>query len=70
MLAKKLKIYAMAMLLCELENERIEERNNRFRFQFDRPPIILHNLRQPDPLISLFYRKGKLFDLPKSKYHK
>lgn len=70
MLVQKLRIYAMIMLLKELHQERIEERNNRLRLQFDRPPIILTRMPTPKSLISLYDKKGNLFELPKSKYHK
>jgi hypothetical protein len=70
MLVQKLRLYAMIMRLQELEQERIEERNNRLRFQFDRPPITLTRMPTLEPLISLYDKKGNPFELPKSKYHK
>ena len=59
----------MMLRLRELEQERIEELNNRLRFQFDRPPITLTRMPTPEPL-SYLDKNGKPFDLPKSKYHK
>lgn len=71
MLVKKLRIYAIIMRLQELDQERIEIRNNRLRAQFSNPPIVISNPRKliPDP-ITWFDKKGKPFETPKSKYHK
>lgn len=70
MSVQKLRIFAMIMRLQELEKERIDEINNRLRFQFDRPPISLIRNTIVEPIVSLYDKKGKLFELPKSKYHK
>ncbi|MFE3847158.1 hypothetical protein ACFX5D_04145 [Flavobacterium sp. LB3P45] len=66
----KLRIIAMLMRLQELEKERIESINNRLYRQFDNHSVMLTRHPTPEPLISLYDKKGRPLELPKSKYHK
>jgi hypothetical protein len=72
MLSRKLRIYAILMRLHELELERIEEIRQRRIMQFRNPPISLTAIISPLPpeFTSLYDKNGKLFELPKSKFHK
>jgi hypothetical protein len=70
MLVQKLRIYAMVMRLQELEKERLEE-IRQFRIRPFLPEPIIFKIRpQHENFSNLYDRNGKLFELPKSKYHK
>ncbi|PKB18371.1 hypothetical protein [Flavobacterium sp. 5] len=58
---QKLRIYAMIMRLQEIERERI--------MKPFLPKIIMKPFIEV-PILQLYDKKGKPFDLPKSKYHK
>jgi hypothetical protein len=70
LLSRKLRIYSILMRIRELEIERIENINNRRIRQFHNPPITLTRMPPLEPLVSLYDKKGKPFDPPKSKFHK
>lgn len=63
---QKLRIYAICQRLIELENERLE--NERFK-KLSKPFIIKANPKFTD-FSHLYDKNGKLFEPPKSKFHK
>lgn len=67
----KLKIFAMLMRLQEIKDEQILEqlRNERMKPFLPEPIQIKPLLEIPKPLV-MYDKNGKLFETPKSKYHK
>lgn len=71
MLVQKLRIYAMLMLLQELEQERLSKERELFAKRLLPDPIIITTTREAFPQLKTWCdKKGKPFEPPKSKYHK
>ena len=70
MTIRQLRIYAILLRLQELEQERIQSINAQYIRNFNEPPMTLTLLPTPKPLITLYDKKGRPLELPKSKYHK
>jgi hypothetical protein len=67
---QKLRIYAMLFRLHELEKERVDRVRNLKTKAFLTEPKAFKMRTGQDNFSDLYDKKGKLFKLPKSKYHK
>ncbi|SEG31432.1 hypothetical protein [Flavobacterium urumqiense] len=70
MLYSQLRMYAISMRFRELGIERIEEIRQRRMRAFLPEPIHFKIQPRDENFSNLYDRNGKLFELPKSKYHK
>jgi hypothetical protein len=70
----KLKIFAMLYVLREIQEKEIELHYLKLKSQIEmlerREPIILKPELQIHKPLAMYDKNGKLFDPPKSKYHK
>ena len=70
MTIRQLRIYAILIRLQEMERERQQKIRERFLTPFLPEPIQYKMMPRHENFSNLYDKNGKLFDPPKSKYHK